>query len=180
MVPSPVKPPRAVLASLVVLAAGALALGASLAWRERTRPARELAALERARAAADELAARPAPFLDALASRAHEDFFPSDALPVPGLQDWGILSLDKKERPVVWHRESIVSPELDAIVRAMRGEETRGELATLGLKNPPASFDKVWSHGVENGVARMTVIVGRRRGTRVIVAIAGVAVKVDD
>lgn len=171
MVPGTVKPHRAALAFLVPLALLALVLGIRTAWRERTRPGRELSALLRARSAAQELADGPLPALDALADRAHEDLLPADAVSLPGLQDFAILSLDRKERAVVWHHAGPPSKELVAISSALRGEETVGNLAALGLRDPPPAFARVWSHGVEDGVARVTLVLGRRRGLRVIVVL---------
>jgi len=166
----PVKPKLAAVAFVIPLALLGLALGVRTAVRERTLPGRELAAIEAARERAASIAARPCPELDALAARAHEDVLPPDALALEGLEEWGVLSLDPKERPVVWERTPR-SPHLALIADAIRGGPVTGELASQRLAAPGESFSAVWSLGVADGEARVAVALGRRRGLRAVVAV---------
>jgi hypothetical protein len=169
---TPVRPAALGLALVAAL------LGVGLALRDHGRPLRELAAVEAARRRAGELAARSWPELDALAAVVSADTLREDALSREGLVDFGLVSLDRKERGVVWHREP-AGRTLPDVARALRGEEVVGELGTAGLRDPPASFARAWSLGVEGGEARVALALGRRRGSRVVVALLEVAAPVE-
>jgi hypothetical protein len=155
---------RAALVFFALLALSALAAGAWLAYREKTRPERELTAIERARARAKAFLAEPHPEVDALAERASEDSFKEVGF---SCEDVAIYSLVKKESTLVWHL-SAKSPFADEIAKAIRGEQLPGELSSLELKDPPLSFSAFWSLGIENGEARVAVLLGKRRGPRVV------------
>jgi hypothetical protein len=171
MVPTRVKPPRSALALIVVAGLVGLGLGVRTAWRERTAGVREFEAVERARAAARQAMLSPCPALDALAAHAHEDVLATDTLEEsPGLADVAILSLDPRERPIVWETAPGSAP-VETVAHALRGEPVLGELATLSLADPPETFSRSWSLGVADGRARAAALQGRRRGARAVVAV---------